>query len=51
MVSGGCFHLGIDEAAGHSGDHEGADQAGAVSHPDRKVRDALAVQVADQATR
>jgi hypothetical protein len=42
MVLGGCFHLGIDKAAGHAGDDQRPHQTGAVAHPNREVRDALA---------
>ena len=39
----------ILEAAGHTGDDQRADQAGAVAHPHREMRDALTVQVAQHA--
>jgi hypothetical protein len=39
----GYFHLGIDEAAGHARDDQRPDQIGVVAHPNRQVRDTLAL--------
>jgi hypothetical protein len=43
------FARGTNEPGGHAGDDQRANQPGAVSHPNRKVRDALDVQIAHHA--
>ena len=45
-----CFPLGIDEATGDAGDDQRPHQTGAVAHPNRKMRDTLALALVNLAS-
>ncbi len=48
-VAVAAVQIGARQAARHAGDHQRADQTGAVAHPHRQVRHAGGVQIANHA--